>query len=164
MNAMIFRRISVFIFTDLLVTVLVIAAAAAVLLSAIRHTLNVVRVTASAAEVMGYYRADLSAYYALQGEWPKDREELRALFPHQPAIFNADADKNVRITGGAIDIRLQRQLAGKILTLHPAVPIDDPLGPVKWVAGSGSGSDGWSIIGDDHTTVQREYIMNILQR
>jgi hypothetical protein len=71
--------------------------------------------------------------------------------------------KNIQIIGGAIDISLQRQLTGKTLTLHPAVPIDEPLGPVKWVAG-GKRPDGWSIMGEDHTTVETGYILKALQR
>jgi hypothetical protein len=126
--------------------------------------MKVVTTTAAVTEVMNYYRADMSAYYALRGAWPIDLEELHSLFPNESRQMNANFAKNVAIIGGAIDVSLQRHLSGKTLTLHPAVLIDDPTGPVKWVAGAGTREDGWSIIGEDHTTVEREYVLNLLAR
>lgn len=159
---MTFRRILGFFFTDFLVTTVVIAVTVAIFASTIAHTMKVVTTTTAVCEVMNNYRADMSAYYALRGDWPSNMEELHALFPNESRRTNANFAKNIQIIGGAIDIPLQRQLSGKTLTLHPATLIDDPTGPVKWVAGAGNRPDGWSIIGEDHTTVEKEYVLNLL--
>jgi hypothetical protein len=160
---MTFRRILGFFLTDLLVTVVVIASAVALFASTIKHTLKVVVTTASVAEIMNSYRTPLSTYYAVQGDWPISREELETMFPYETDRSLGNFGKNIRIIGGAIDISLQRQLTGKTLTLHPAVPIEEPLGPVKWVAGNGN-PDGWSIVGEDHTTLETGCIQKLLQR
>ncbi len=160
---MIQRRILGFLLIDLLVTALVIGTAATIFISMSRHSLNIVRTAASVTEFLTCYRTDLSAYYALRGDWPKDIEDLHAMFPDTPQT-NAGFANDIRISGGAADIRLQGPLAGKTVTIHPAMPLGEPLGPVKWVAGPGNSPDGWSVIGEDNTTVESRYILNLLQR
>ncbi len=154
-----------FYFTvDLSVTIVVIACVVSMILSTINESRKVVETTAATAEVMGIYRAPLSTYYALHGAWPKDNEELQEMFPG-PAwkpVFSMAG--NVRILDGAITFDMLRRLSGKSITLHPAVPAQDPLGPVKWVAGPKSLSRDWAMAGVDHTTVDDDHIFRILKQ
>lgn len=154
-----------FYFTiDFIVTIIVISMVLALIVPAIKESRKSIEVAAASAEVMGMYRAPLSTYYALNGEWPKNNEELQEMFPvqtHKMALSTVD---NVRISEGAITAGLRRQLSGKTITLHPSVPEGDPTGLVKWVAGAKGLTPGWTIMGEDRTTVEDKYIAFTLKR
>lgn len=111
-------------------------------------------VVVAVAETAGLYRAPLSAYYALHGQWPTDMDQVRDLLP--------DADRHGKnyetgIDNGTLAVRLKGFNEGRALTMRPAVPSGDPLGPVHYVVRS-SPSPGWIVAGDDHTTVDVRYI------
>jgi type II secretory pathway pseudopilin PulG len=149
---------------DFIVTVTVIAVVVAIIVSAVRESRKSMEVAAASAEVMGVYRMPFSTYYALNGEWPMSSEDLRDLLPARMANITLSMVANVRVTEGAITFDLLRQLSGKTLTLHPAVPAQDSLGPVKWVAGGKCLSPGWTMAGDDRTTVEDTYIARTLKQ
>lgn len=154
-----------FYFTvDLSVTIAVIACVVSLFVSTINESRKKVEVASATAEIMGIYRTPMSIYYALHGAWPKDNEELQDMFPEQARKLILSMSENIRIADGAITIDMRRRLVGKSITLHPAVPAQDPLGPVKWVAGPKSLSRDWAMAGADHTTVDGDYISRILKR
>jgi len=153
-----------YIVIELLVSITVIAVCATVIMSGFERMQKMVIVSAASAETLMNYRTPFSVYYALQGEWPKDREDLRSMFPKQAETMTSSFAEVIKIENGVIDIRLRKQLPGQVLSLHPAVPTQDPLGPVKWVVSAKSSTPGWSVSGQDHTTVAEEYIAKVLKQ
>jgi len=157
-----------FTFTvELIVVTAVIATVLSQLISTVDQSLKRVDVVAASAEVLDGNKTFLSVFYALKGEWPKDNEELQTSFsiPDWSNRHDSRLVDNVKIRNGAVDITFgpQRKLSGRIITIHPAVPVDDPLGPVKWVVGPRSLTSGWMVVGEDHTTVDNELIPMILK-
>ncbi len=154
-----------FYFTvDFIVTIIVIGVAVSAIVSAIKESRKTIEVAAATAEVLGTYRLPLSTYYALKGEWPNSMEHMHEMFPEHARAMTFSMAANLRLASGAISFDLRRQLSGETLTLHPAVPAEDPLGPVKWVAGGRSLSPRWTIVGDDGTTIDDTYIAGLLKR
>lgn len=154
-----------FYFTvDFIVTIVVISVVLSAIVSAINESRKSIEVAAASAEVLGIYRVPLSTYYALNGEWPTSMEELQQMIPEKAKNTTLSLAENVRITQGAITVDMRKRLSGKTLTIHPAVLAGDPFGPVKWVAGGRSLSPGWTVVGDDGTTVDEKYIGWLLKR
>jgi type IV pilus assembly protein PilA len=62
---------------------------------------------------------------------------------------------SVAIVGGAIDItfgnNVHKSIAGKVLTLRPAVVLDAPVVPVAWVCAKAPVPGGMTALGADHT-------------
>jgi len=131
---------------------------------------KMVVVSAGVEEAASNLKTDMSVYYALHGEWPAGYEELAEQFPNRKDGYNdlsslkrGYSKYSHNITHGAIDVKIARLEGNNVVTLHPAVPIEDPLGPVKWVAGSGGHLAGWNIAGEDHTTVDEKYLNRTLK-
>ncbi|HEX5126832.1 MAG TPA: pilin [Rhodocyclaceae bacterium] len=63
----------------------------------------------------------------------------------------------VSIQGGVINMtfgnRANAAIAGKILSLRPAIVTDAPIVPIAWVCGKAEGPDKMTIEGIDQTTV-----------
>lgn len=123
----------------------------------VRHA----RMVAAVSETISQYRPAVSAYYALHGEWPRDIDAVRDLLPPLPELRRT-ANRIVaadQITDGAINIQVSLYSdEGKpsILTIRPATPQDDPLGPVRFVVGPWQKLDGWIAAGVDHTTIDKQ--------
>jgi hypothetical protein len=149
------------VFNGLLVTAVVIASAVALFASTIKHTLKMVVTTASVTEIMNSYRTPLSTTMQCRAIGRKVWK-TGAMFPYETDRSLASFGKNIGSSAGDRYI-VTAPVTGNTLTLHPAVPIEEPLGPVKWVAGNGN-PDGWSIVGEDHTTLETGYIQKLLQR
>ena len=66
--------------------------------------------------------------------------------------------KEAKIDDAAIHFFLDRNLEGKTVTVRPAVPVDDPFGPVIWVCGDRDPATGWMVHGVDRTDVDEKYI------
>jgi len=150
---------------ELIVVIVVIATVVSLLLSTATESLKRVDVIAATAEVLGGNKTALSVFYALKGEWPKDQQEIDTILfiSKRDGRQQTDLVDNVIIRNGALDVSLRRRLSGQIITIHPAVPVDNPLGPVKWVVGANSISSGWKAAGEDRTTVESELIPGILK-
>ena len=65
--------------------------------------------------------------------------------------------RSVAIVGGAIDItfgnNVHKSIAGKVLTLRPAVVPDAPIVPVAWVCAKAPVPGGMTALGSDHTNL-----------
>ncbi len=154
---------------DVLGSLMIIVIVVALIASTI--VLNMKGATSAAAtgEAVGIWRNQIAAYYALHGEWPESIDDLKSIMPEpNPELEEVYEDrginKEIRISGGALDLVIGGgALEGEVLTVHPAVPAGDPLGPVKWVAGR-STPEGWTVIGEDHTTVEEKYILPVVWR
>ena len=68
----------------------------------------------------------------------------------------------VAVLDGAIHItygnRANGNLKNKILTLRPAVVTDAPVVPVTWVCGFASAPNKMTAMGDNKTTISKEYL------
>ncbi len=94
---------------------------------------------------------------------------LRA-FPHDNAAAGLpSADKivsnlvsSVAIQDGAINItfgnRAHPSIAGKVLTLRPAIVVDAPVVPISWICGKADAPHQMTVKGSDQTTVSDNYL------
>lgn len=150
---------------DLVVCMTVISIVVVLLGYQARNTKTMIMSVVAAAEVLGELRTPMSTYYAINGEWPADREALQSYLPGKWTGTIADMSDGALIANGAITVRVRRVSPdANMLTLHPAAPAGDPLGPVKWVAGSQSTTDGWTVAGEDHTTFSENKILNMIKQ
>lgn len=168
------RRINpaiIMLVTDIFIalTIMLILTAISILIYSEYRKMAIV--SAGPIEAASNLKTDISTYYALYGEWPEDKGALLELFPEKENYYEdmEFADKGYRsqrshtIVRGAIDVSINKLQGNNIVTLRPAVPAEDPLGPVKWVAGGQVQAEGWTIIGEDHTTVEERYIRKELK-
>ncbi len=116
-----------------------------------------------------FYRArtDSMYYHAIKGEWPKDIQQASTFVWEE----NYEEEKGsyvdkVFIEGGAINIIFSNtsKMHEKILTMRPAVPAGDPLGPVQWICGDIDETEGWLVYGKDRTNIDKQYIHRDLRR
>jgi hypothetical protein len=146
------------------ITTLVVACVVMVLVMSIERGQKLVETSAAAVEIMVTHRAPISVLYALNGEWPKGLDEVQKEFPIDKGWSASPRLKNLRIEHGAVTVGLRRPLEGEWLTIRPAVISDDVLGPVRWVAGRNGHRTGWTVAGEDRTTVQDTHIPILLKR
>jgi type II secretory pathway pseudopilin PulG len=103
-------------------------------------------------------------YHAFTGEWPESDGDLQhsnlaglVLTPTDDTFID-----RVSVENGAFHFTYKKGLAGKTLTLRPAVPAEDPLGPEIFVAGD-TLKKGWSLTGPDRTDVDPSLIGSYLK-
>ena len=149
---------------ELVVVISVISTVIVLILSGFARTRKSIEVVAATGEALGTYRIPLSVYYALNGVWPNNTDGMRMLLVPGFKDLHTNLSDNIQIANGAIDIRLGRPLTGQVITLHPTVLAGNPLGQVKWVVSAKQTTEGWSLIGEDHTTVDDAFIPKILKQ
>ena len=103
-------------------------------------------------------KMQMMLYRAHRGEWPQDNEQALSLGGWDNFEKGSEYVREAKIEGGAIHFTLDKDLKGKIVTLRPAVPEDNRLGPVIWICGNKDPSEGWMVYGVDRTTVDNRYI------
>jgi len=108
-------------------------------------------------------RFDMMVSHAIRGEWPQnDREAMRDGWAEEyySKRFSSYSIRAAAIEDGAIHFQLRsREGEGdKTLTMRPAVPVTDPLGPVVWICGKPLSPSLWSLPGEDRTNVDYRYI------
>jgi len=102
---------------------------------------------------------DMMLYRAHHGVWPKDNQQaLRFGWSESYDQGYTRYIKRAEIDTGAINFFLGKDLEGKTVTLRPAVPAADPLGPVIWICGDKASSFGWKTYGVDRTNVDDTHI------
>lgn len=99
-------------------------------------------------------------YHSLTGAWPKDKSDLESLLSdlNIPWKIKDAFIADIQVEDGSVHFTYKMDLKGKTLTLRPAVPASDPLGPVIWVAGDIKNREGWSVAGKDKSTVEPELV------
>ena len=103
-------------------------------------------------------------HLAHHGVFPKDVQQALTSTP-------CFSDQNVPIYGkvlrneirnGAITVHFdnmhEKVLNGKKITLRPAIPIHDPMGPVCWVTTKRNSFDGLDVQGIDQTDIPSGYL------
>jgi type IV pilus assembly protein PilA len=107
-------------------------------------------------------RAQMMLYRALHGEWPQNNRQLASLgwwFTFENiSEFESEDIADATIENGAIHFTLGKTFKGQIVTLRPAVPANDPLGPVIWICGNREPTSEWIVYGVDRTTVEDRFI------
>ncbi|HET7763861.1 MAG TPA: pilin [Burkholderiales bacterium] len=99
-------------------------------------------------------KAPVAMSWALLQNFPADN--AAAGLPVADKIVN-NYISSVAVEGGAIHItfgnRANRAIAGKILTLRPAVVTDAPIVPVTWVCGFATAPDKMTVKGENRTNL-----------
>ena len=99
---------------------------------------------------------DISYYYVINQSFPANNKE--AGLP-EPEFLIGNKVTRVDIEDGVVHITLgnkaNKSLAGKILSLHPAVVIDSPTSPISWLCGKEEPVTGMEVVGVDKTDVAR---------
>jgi hypothetical protein len=139
----------------------------AVLMGVAAHTYMPYRETAKLCQVIGgatftKMRLDMMVSHALRGDWPKnDQEALKDGWAEEYFSDRYNSlIKAAAIEDGAIhfQIRLNENQGNGTLTMRPAVPAKDPLGPVVWICGRPVSPSLWSLPGVDRTDMNDRYI------
>lgn len=106
-----------------------------------------------------FVRQDVEAYYRARKHLPKDNTEA-GLPPAGKIIGNYVT--SVTVVGGRIDIvlggRVNKNAAGKILSIRPAMVPDAPKVPIAWVYGYASKPQGMTLVGDNQTTIPAQFL------
>jgi type IV pilus assembly protein PilA len=93
-------------------------------------------------------------YYKAKGTLPTDN--AAAGLPQSGKIIG-NYVTDVRVIDGAIDItlgnRINKNVAGQIVTFRPAIVENTPLVPIAWVHGYASVPKGMTAIGANNTSV-----------
>ena len=137
----------------------------AVLMGIAAHTFTQYLETAKLTQVVGgapfmQMKWDMMLSHALHGDWPINEQE--ALKDGWAQEYYNERYSNVKaaaIENGAAHFQLfsEDKNSDSILTIRPAVPATDPLGPVAWICGKPRKPSLWTITGMDKTTVDQRY-------
>lgn len=103
-------------------------------------------------------RRDIVYYRALHGTWPQSNTQTAETgWAHQYPFRENSYIKKTVIENGAIHQYFSDELPGRIISLRPAVPAADDLGPIIWICGSRP-TDQWQVFGKDRTNIDEKYI------
>ena len=149
---------------ELLLVVLIIGILAATMIHSYLPLVSRAKVFNGASFGFEKYKREILYHWALYGEWPENEAKIE-LFHSDPFykegaghIEKADLEK------GAIHVFFKHDLAGRVLSIRPAVLKENSSGPVIWICGSGqTGSLAWTLVGQDRTTIDSYYIPKSLQ-
>ncbi|MBU1237913.1 MAG: pilin [Gammaproteobacteria bacterium] len=101
----------------------------------------------------------VSAYWAGTQEMPADNS-VAALPAADKIVGNYVS--NVSVVDGAIHMtfgnRANKAIAGKVLTLRPAVVDDAPVVPIAWVCGQAEAPEKMTLMGQDQTSIDPLYL------
>ncbi len=107
----------------------------------------------------GEHRWDNVYYYAFHGQWPRNNEQAETF--GWSGLHGQDGNDYIKKTvleNGAVHKYFGPKLPNRIITIHPAVPANDPLGPIIWVCGQKRTPEEWQVFGQDRTNVTPEHI------
>jgi type IV pilus assembly protein PilA len=98
-----------------------------------------------------FVRQDVEAYY---------RAKKAGLPPGEKIVGNYVT--SVKVDGGRIDIllggRINKNAAGKVLSIRPAIVSDAPKVPVAWVYGYASKPEGMTLVGENRSTIPARFL------
>lgn len=154
---------------EVIITTVIIMFTASIISAYSVRINNRVSISASSYEALELWRNYASAYYALNGHWPGNKEDMIGLvikdsplitgrFSEDDGGYELDTiSEGITFNNGALDVALPSPNDGMVLTLHPAQPYGDSSGPVIWLGGAESYA-GWEMAGPDSTTLPLEDI------
>jgi type IV pilus assembly protein PilA len=101
-----------------------------------------------------FVKQAVAVHYALKKTLPADN--AAAGLPPEDRIVSTNVAK-VTVTGGAVNIvygnKANKAIAGKVLTLRPAIVPDFPQVPIAWVCGKAKVPDRMIAQGTDATSI-----------
>lgn len=104
-------------------------------------------------------KGPVATYWAATQTLPPNNEA--AALPAADKVVN-NYVSSVAVTDGAIHLtlgnRASKAVAGKILTLRPAVVEDAPIVPITWVCGFAEPPEKMTVMGQNQTSVDPTYL------
>lgn len=105
-------------------------------------------------EMVEFVKQAVAVHYALKKAMPADN--AAAGLPPEDRIVGTNVAK-VTVVGGAVNIvygnKANKAIAGKVLTLRPAIVTDFPQVPISWVCGKAKVPDKMTAQGVDATSI-----------
>ncbi|MDH3976464.1 MAG: hypothetical protein OEV42_19545 [Deltaproteobacteria bacterium] len=155
---------------DIIMALIIILIGMIVCVSKLSEIYKMIIVSAGPIEASSDLRTDISTYYALNGEWPDDKKAILELLPYNKTYYQEMESPEMEyrrhkhvLAKGAIHVTIKKLEKNNRVTLRPAVPTADPLGPVIWITGKGEAREGWTVIGEDQSTIDERYINKALK-
>jgi type IV pilus assembly protein PilA len=106
-----------------------------------------------------FVRSDVATFYKEKGRLPKSNAEA-GLPPAERIVGNYVA--SVTVDGGRIDIllggRINKNAAGKILSIRPAIIPESSKVPIAWVYGYASIPKGMALVGENRSTIIAQFL------
>lgn len=107
----------------------------------------------------GFVRESIEGFYAAKHRLPNDNHE--AGVPDAKKIIGNFVE-SIRVERGNIHItlgnRINKNAAGKVLTLRPALVPGESMVPLAWVYGYATVPDGMSVSDDNRTTIAPQFL------
>lgn len=104
-------------------------------------------------------KGDIRDEYKHSGRFPADN---RAAGLPKPRHLIGNYVSQIQVEHGALHItfgnKANKAIADKVLTLQPLVVAESPVSPISWNCGSSAPPDGMKAIGENRTTVGREFL------
>lgn len=101
----------------------------------------------------------VEGYYKIKKRMPSDNGKAGLPVPEK---MIGNYVTHVSVSNGAIDItlgnRINRNVAGKVVTIRPAIVKDSPVVPIAWVYGFASVPEGMTVVGKNNSTVQPRHL------
>lgn len=112
-----------------------------------------------AIELSEFVRQDIQTFYREKHRLPKNNAEA-GLPPAEKIIGNYV--EAITVNGGSIEIhlggRINKNAAGTILSIRPAIVADAPKVPISWVYGFASTPKGMTLIGENHSSIPARFL------
>ena len=112
-----------------------------------------------ALSMVGTLRENINQYYVEALEFPADNQTAGVPLPE---FLIGNRITGVEVENGALHVTLgnkaSKPLQGKVLTFRPAVVIGSPVSPISWLCGYDTPVTGMQPVGENRTTVAREFL------
>lgn len=143
---------------ELILVILIIAILAVLQLKSFMPVHAKAKILHSAGAAFQCARMDNVFYHAYHGEWPEDNEQALRFGMNNPYLFRDGSFKDLQLKDGAVTLTFNKFYPDKTITFRPAVPADDPFGPMIWVVGKSRPAEEWMVFGEDLTNIEDSYI------
>ena len=104
-------------------------------------------------------KAGVSGFYAVKNEMPLNNEEA-GVPPKEKIVSNFVSE--VKVDAGAVTItfgnNVNGSVAGKHLTLRPAIVKDAPTVPVAWLCNKAAVPNGMTVMGENRTDIPGKWL------
>ena len=154
------RSIMVHKHAELLFVILIIAVLAVLQMKSYMPVTDSARLLHTSGAVFQYARLDSVIYNAHHGEWPQNNEQalMFEFGMNTDYLSYNDTLEYIQLEDGAVTMKFNEFYPEKIITFRPAVPTDDPFGPLIWVCGSNRSADEWLVYGEDRTNIEDRHL------